>query len=83
MTLTYRRGGAGLDPDVDILVEVDHLDEETRERAEQARYDTMWAAGFEPFVSLRLVESDALQEARSSFLNTALREGRLLYRQPE
>ena len=77
------RGGAGPDSDVDILVEVDHLDEETRERTRQARYEIMWEAGFEPFVSLRLVEPDNSMKVDSSFLRTALREGRLLYRQPK
>lgn len=77
------RGGAGPDSDVDILVEVDRIDEEARDLAVQARYETMWEAGFEPFVSLRLVEPDTSMKVDSSFLRMALREGRLLYRQPQ
>ncbi len=41
----------------------------------------MWEAGFEPFMSLVLVDPGTLIEARSGFLHSVWQEGRLLYAQ--
>lgn len=78
---SWARGEAGEGSDLDTLVIVDQVDEEVRQQAGQARYQVMWEAGFEPFLSLVLVDLNSIKEAKSAFLRSVIEEGWSLYAQ--
>lgn len=76
------RGDEEPDSDLDVLIVLRDSDRSERETIHRIAYQLMWDRGFEPLISLNIIDHEhylLLREAGSSYLGNILLEGKPLW----
>jgi predicted nucleotidyltransferase len=76
------RGDETPDSDLDILLVLKDASPGHREKAHQIVYRLMWDRGFDPLISMNIIDREyylLLREAGSSYLQNILHEGKPLW----
>jgi uncharacterized protein len=76
------RGDEEPDSDLDLLVVVRDSSQIESEKIHRIAYQLMWDRGFQPLISLNIIDHahyQLLREAGSSYLGNILREGKSLW----
>ena len=76
------RGDDTPDSDLDILLVLRDAGPGNREKAHQIVYQLMWDRGFDPLISMNIIDREyyqLLREAGSSYLQNIQREGKPLW----
>jgi uncharacterized protein len=76
------RGDETPDSDLDILLVLKDASPGNREKAHKIVYRLMWDRGFDPLISMNIIDREyylQLREADSSYLQNIMHEGKALW----
>jgi predicted nucleotidyltransferase len=76
------RGDETPDSDLDLLLVLKDASPSNRDKAHQIIYRLMWDRGFDPLISMNIIDREyylLLREAGSSYLQNILHEGKPLW----
>ncbi len=76
------RGEETLESDVDVLVVLQDASPADREKIHQIAYRLMWDRGFQPLITLNIIDREhfrLLKQAESTYLRNIQREGKPLW----